>query len=429
MATPISSEPGGPNEISENSSSTYLLECGLHCTRQGRYHEGASYLALARQGLSSDQMYLAPVLDAIVRGFVGFWQAQEALLQASKTFARVDSEQQAQLDVLESLLPAPVGEAHRIPPDAGWLSHNASANEASRGFQPASEGFARDQFSKQLSFSTHDDMRGDPPLSPSSPEDSSTLPALYITCFKRFEVRRFGQPVVLCSSRNGQTILRYLVIQSGHCATIDTLMTLLWAEDESEVAQRKLHLAISALRHSLNRGYTSEPGGGYIVCRNRVYYLNSAAVIRTDVDEFLRCYQAGQQADKERVPYYERACSLYTGPLLPDDMYADWSFLQRERMSRAYIAMCEVLADHYLGSNQYEDAAKWANAILQENRCDELAHRQLIQIYAAQGRRSEALQQYLRCESILRKELDVPPVPETTRLMQTLLQTNAPQQT
>jgi DNA-binding SARP family transcriptional activator len=75
--------------------------------------------------------------------------------------------------------------------------------------------------------------------------------------------------------------------------------------------------------------------------------------------------------------------------------------------------MCRVLADHYLKTKHYEDAATWATAILKVNRYDESAHRQLIQIYAAQGRRSEALQQYQRCECLLREELGVAPLPET----------------
>jgi DNA-binding SARP family transcriptional activator len=102
-------------------------------------------------------------------------------------------------------------------------------------------------------------------------------------------------------------------------------------------------------------------------------------------------------------------------------MYADWSLLQREQLSQTYLTMCRALANYYLDNTNYEDAAKWAKAILKENRCDEAAHRQLIQIYAAQGRRSEALQQYQRCERVLREELEVQPLPETVRLLQALL--------
>jgi DNA-binding SARP family transcriptional activator len=291
---------------------------------------------------------------------------------------------------------------------------------------PSKEGLKSLQKSKQLPKLPSENTGASESFSPSLSQESTTLPALYITCFGRFEVRRLGKPVVLCSSHNGQNILRYLVVKSEHCATSDKLQALFWPEDEPEVAQNKLHIAISALRRSLNHGYTCKPACGYILYKNRVYHLNPAVVIQTDLDEFLHYYQAGQCTGEERAAFYEKACCLYTGPFLPEDMYADWSFLQREQLNRTYLAMCRVLADHYLHIKHYEDSAKWATAILKENSCDEAAHRQLIQIYAAQGYRSEAIQQYQRCQLLLREELGVQPLPETVLAFQNILSCEPP---
>src|SRR5439155_1348962 len=191
---------------------------------------------------------------------------------------------------------------------------NASGNRLLHVLRPSSEDLNSNPLSTPLLQRTSEDNKGNHSLPPSPLEKDTTLPALYITCFGRFEVKRLGGPVVLCSNRNGQTILRYLVAQSEHCATSDTLMTLLWPEDEPEVAQPRLHTAICALRRSLNHGYTCEPGYGYIVCKNRTYYLSTAVPIQTDVDQFLHYYQAGQQTNEERIVLYEKACRLYNGP-------------------------------------------------------------------------------------------------------------------
>ena len=86
--------------------------------------------------------------------------------------------------------------------------------------------------------------------------------------------------------------------------------------------------------------------------------------------------------------------------------------------------MCRTLTDHYLKVKSYEEAEKWATAVLKEDHCDELAYRQLIQVYAAQGRRSEALQQYQRCERILREELAAQPLPETMHIVQMMLKSD-----
>ena len=383
----------------EKPALNILLERGIRCTRQGRHSAGVICFALAREQLSPDQTQFAAVLDTFIQSHARYWQAQEALHTASKRFVEADIEQQTQLVVLEKLLPTLKEEMDRVPHSHPIVQVTKNSRE---------------------------------PLSPQPPlpitdfnRDPDILPSLYFICFNRFEVRRLGQTILLCSSLAGQSILRYLAMQPGHSATFDALMALLWPEDEPEVAQTKLHTAISRLRHSLNQGYKCNAGSGYIMCKNRVYSINPAVVIQTDVDEFLQYYELARQPIKERIALYEKACSLYTGPFLSEDLYADWSFLQREHLNRIYLSMCRVLSDHYLKTKGYEDAAKWATAILKINRCDEEAHRQLIQVYAAQGCQLEALQQYQRCESLLREEMGVLPLPETIRLSQMLL-TSAP---
>jgi DNA-binding SARP family transcriptional activator len=393
--------------VSEISSPAILLESGIHCTRKGHYVEGMIYFTRARERLSADQMDFAAALDAFIQSHARYLQAQEALHTTSRHFVEADTEQQTQLVALEKLLLTLREEADRAP-----MPHAI--------VQPTKDSWEY-QSPQSLQLPSADSNFEQPSLLHSFPKDCDILPALYFTCFGRFEVRRLGQSIRLCSSRSGQSILRYLVAQPGHRATSDTLQTLLWPEEEPEASQNKLHLAISALRRSLNHGCTCKSGCGYIVCKNQVYHLNPTAVVQTDLDEFLQCYQAGRRTNEERIDFYERACRLYTGPFLPEDRYADWSFLQREQLSRAYLAMCRVLSDHYLKIKQYEDASKWATAILQENHCDEWAYRQLMLIYAAQGCRSEALQQYQRCQFLLCEELGVHPSPETAHVFQSIL--------
>lgn len=425
MDSPLTPELNTLVVASETSSPGRLLESGFLCVRQGRYVEGLAYFALARERLSPDQAHLAAALDAFTQSHKAYSRAQEELLQASRHFARADAEQQVRLAALEDLLSIVLEETNKVPPNVGRLQRNARSNRLLHVLRPSSEDLNGKQLPMWLPQRTGEDNRGNQSLPPSSTKDSTTLPPLYITCFGRFEVKRLGRPVVLCSNRHGQTILRYLVAQSDHCATSDTLMTLLWPEDEPDVAQPRLHTAICALRRSLNYGYTSEPGNGYIECKNRTYCLGTAILVQTDVDQFLHYYQVGRQTDEERVALYEKACRLYTGPFLLEDKYADWSFLQREHLSRVYIDMCKTLTDHYLKVKSYEDAEKWATAVLKENHCEELAYQQLIQVYAAQGRRSEALQQYQRCERILREELAVQPLPETVHLFQMMLKSDS----
>ncbi len=305
MDSPLSPEQDILFVASETSSPERLLETGFLYVRQGRYDEGLAFFALARERLSPHQAHLAVVLDAFTQSHETYSRAQDELLQASRHFARADAEQQVQITALENLLPILLEETSVVSPPVGGLQQNARGNRWLHVLRSAPEDLNSNQLSKQLPQRTAEDKRAHQSLPPSPFEDSTTLPALYITCFGHFEVKRLGTPVVLCSNRHAQTILRYLVAQAEHCATSDTLMTLLWPEDEPEVVQPRLHTAICALRRSLNHGYSCESGYGYIGCKNRTYSLSTAIPIQTDVDQFLHYYQAGRQTSEERV-----ACRL-----------------------------------------------------------------------------------------------------------------------
>lgn len=402
----------------ETNSLASLLAQGIDCIRQGSYIEGATFFAIARERLTADQMHCAVLLDAFLQSHTSYWEAQQSLHLASKRFAEADIEQLTRLAAIEKLF-SDLNEKH---------DQVAQFNLTSQPPQPAQQSG-----SQLLQLPTPPN-----PLSinsmPSSLNDNESqsralhdkagdaLPDLYITCFGHFEVRQLDRVIPLCQNRSGQTILRYLIVQPKYCASRDTLMDVLWPEDPPEIARRKLQIAVSALRCSLNNGNSCDPGGGYILYKDQFYLLNPEARIHTDVDEFLSLWQAGRSASKtEAIGLFEKACRMYTDTFMIDDIYADWSSAKREKLSQMYMSMCHTMAGYYLESRRYEDAVKWTSEILKEDRCDEEAHRQLMRIYSVQGQRSEALRQFQRCKRILAEELGVTPSLETMNALQTLL--------
>src|SRR5436309_1207305 len=204
---------------SETSSPGRLLESGFLCVRQGRYVEGLTFFALARERLSPDQEHLAAELDAFIQSHKTYLRAQEELLRASKRFARADAEQPVQIAALENLLSILPVEMNKVSHNVNGLQQNARGNRLLHVLRSSSEDFNGHQLSMQSPQRTAENNKGNQSLPPSPLEKNTSLPALYITCFGRFEVKRLGTSVVLCSNRHGQTILRYLVAQSEHRAT------------------------------------------------------------------------------------------------------------------------------------------------------------------------------------------------------------------
>jgi len=405
------------NEASMRAYPLQLLKAGVCCIRQGQYTEGLVLLKRLRDIIQSDQ---AHIIDAFIQYHQVYIQAQTVLFQSCKHFTQVDAEWQARIEKLEHLLTALLNNVTEVLP--AW-----DRESAAQAYQrlPAFERLIELSDPFPISHPAVEQSNRGQLLSPAN-DSGAELSPLYITCFGHFAIKRCGKPVELCGSRNGQRILRYLIAQPGYSATNDALVDILWPEDETEVAQRKLHIAISALRRSLNDGIACKSGNGYILFKNGIYLLNPAAPIQTDVDEFLRCYQMGKQREEEQIALYERSCRLYTGPFLAEDRYADWSFLRREHLNQIYLSMCRTLSEHYLHARSYGDAEKWAVETLKENQCDEAAHLQLMQIYIAQSRRTAAIQQYQRCKHVLQEELGVQPMPQIVALFRSMLDGDPP---
>lgn len=380
----------------EPSALVHLLKQGLEAIVQERYAEAAAFFSIARAYLPSDHVHILAILDAFLAGNADYQQVKQALQEVSIRLVEAHTKQRMCVAALASPLATLIESMEAHYADAAKC--HAPAQDSSDSAEPHTSPLPQPAVEEQEWYSAE----------------------LSISCFGHFAVRRHGQPLTLCTNRKAQAILRYLVATAGHSASSDTLQALFWPEDTEETAQHKLHIAISNLRHALQQG-ESAAKQNYILYKNRMYTLNPALSLQTDVDIFRAYYQQGQQQAEERIFYYERACRLYSGPFLVEDLYADWSALQREKLCHSYLAMCSALAHHYLQTQRYAEAQTWATAMLTENRCDETAHRLLIQIYIAQGHRHNAIQQYRACEEILRQELGVRPLPETRAALHHLL--------
>lgn len=376
--------------LGESGTLGQELALGLAYAWQSHFADAADHFARARDEIAPTHSQLITALDAFVQSHARYWEAEQALHEASVQFSGAAAEQQLRLEELQRVL-ATLGTETESRPRPTLADRQARRTEAE--------------------WERHEAI-------PHAP-----LPSLAITCFGRFLVRRGGAPLALCQNRNGQAILRFLVTQPDHRATIDILLDALWPDDDPDTARHKLYVAISALRRALNGDYVREKGMGYLLCENGAYQLNPAVRIEIDADAFMEQYRAGQRAGgAAAVPHFEAACRLYTGPYLTEDLYADWSVIRREQLAQAYLTMCAALAGRYLDDGALDEAARWANATLAENRCDEVAYRQLMCAYARQGRRSEALRLYQRCERVLEAELGVEPMPATRDLFERILQ-------
>ena len=257
------------------------------------------------------------------------------------------------------------------------------------------------------------------------PASDTARSALRACFFGHFEM--FCDDEVLALGRSGKAlaILKYLLAHRTRPVSQDHLMGWLWPESNLKKARWSLNSAIHGLRKILSDCPTSSLTN-CILLEEGYYRLSPTVRVVTDVDEFDECYEKGRRLEKagrteEAAAEYEKAVELYRGDYLIEDLYEDWTMVERERLSNAYVDMLDRLAAHYMESGQLRESIRASYRVLEKDRCHEHSYRLLMRCYVRLGQRGRALRQYQLCEKILGQEYGTIPAPETQSFYKSLL--------
>src|SRR5439155_18199846 len=91
---------------------------------------------------------------------------------------------------------------------------------------------------------------------------------------------------------------------------------------------------------------------------------------------------------------YQVALDLYTGDLLPENVYEEWVGPRREALRRGHLSLLSELAERHEGRGETAQAIAALQRLVAEEPADEAAHTGLMRLYAAAGQRHQALRQY-----------------------------------
>lgn len=240
-----------------------------------------------------------------------------------------------------------------------------------------------------------------------------------------FEVWHDGQLINGFESQKVRALLAYLVLNHDTAHTRDHLAGLLWSEKDDETARRNLRQAVYNLRTSLPHADTPSPP---ILTTHQSVQFNPETDYWLDVAAFEDAVRRGMSVSAGVDPRHLAVASdLYRGDFLAGFFIADspafehWVLYEQERLREMAIQTLRRLVDYYLASREYRLGIQYAQRLLEIDPLFEEAHRNLMRLYALSGRRSRALSQYETCRNLLRDELGVEPLEETTALYQAVL--------
>ena len=225
------------------------------------------------------------------------------------------------------------------------------------------------------------------------------------------------------STRKSRLIFAMLVVRRGQDVSRDQILEYLWPGMDEARARNNFYVHWSAMRKALmgeTRSacpYVENIGG---LCRI------ASDLVTSDLEEFESQLARARQADAagdlaSALAGYHRVAEIYTGDLLPGDLYDDWFSALRDKCRQEH-------SDSMLRASRLLDEAGNTQKAIQLLRkalaydpWREDLYQAALTYQIATGQRSAAVMTYLECRSRLSEDLGLDPSEETQGLYQTVL--------
>ncbi|MBN1148339.1 MAG: diguanylate cyclase [Anaerolineales bacterium] len=227
-------------------------------------------------------------------------------------------------------------------------------------------------------------------------------------------------------------LLAYLAMERQRSHSRESLAELLWPERPEGVARTNLRQALLGVRRTIGDRVATSP---FLQLSEGAIQFNPPYPYWIDTSAFLACFQEVQSHNHASLDTceacmncYQEAVSLYRGDFLSDFTSFDnpplneWVIFQREQFFRYLMTALQNLTAFYQARSDFDTAFSFARQQVKLAPVEESAHRQLMSLLAASGRRSAALEQYQTCREILWEELGVEPSRETEQIYERIKQ-------
>jgi predicted ATPase/DNA-binding SARP family transcriptional activator len=217
--------------------------------------------------------------------------------------------------------------------------------------------------------------------------------------------------------RKAKSLVKLLALAPEHRVHREGATELLWPERTREAAANNFHQALYVARRALE--VAGAEASAVLPLRDDMLVLFPDGRVEVDIDVFeaavARARETGELSD------YRAALGLYGGELLPEDRYEGWAVGRREALSEAHLGLLLELSARL---DEDEDAPAAIEVLERAVVIDPLheeVHRALMRLFAAGGRRQQALEQYHQLREALSRDLEAEPDPQTARLYRALL--------
>ena len=258
-----------------------------------------------------------------------------------------------------------------------------------------------------------------------APVDPNAI-SLRVRFFGRFEVCYRGEGLSLGQNNKALAIFKYLLSRKSRSVSQDYLIEWLWPNSGLRKARWSLNSAIYSLRCTLGQELSSATPSSYVQLKAGYYHLAPELRPSSDVEEFDTRYERGRLLERSQqtlqaIGEYEKALELYRDDYLIEDLYEDWTMIERERLANSYVDMLNRVSRYYAENGRLQRSIQVCYQLLDKDPLHEESYQLLMRCYTRLGLRTRALHQYQLCEQILKRRYGMEPSPDTQDLYKSLM--------
>ncbi len=233
--------------------------------------------------------------------------------------------------------------------------------------------------------------------------------ALQVQLLGGFAVRANGVliPEAQWRSRRARSLVKLLALSPDHRLHRDQVLDALWPNSDLTAAANNLHQTLFTSRKIFEAA-----GVSALILQDSLLSLGDG--LSVDVEQFETA--AARAANRQDPALFRTALVLYTGDLLPADLYEEWTVVRRDSLRQLHLKLLLDLAHLLEIRKEYAAGIETLGQVLTADRAHEEAHAGLMRLYALSGQRQPALRQFQTLKEALRTELDAEPSPASLRL-------------
>lgn len=204
-------------------------------------------------------------------------------------------------------------------------------------------------------------------------------------------------------------LIAILTLSKDHSCSRSRLIDLLWSDRCNEQGR-------ASLRHSLwslKQVFGDDAGSLLQADRKRVRLNPDVCVM--DTAEFVRLSGAFESRDLEHAVSFYRG-ELLEGLFIRDRQWNEWLAIERESLNSRFLSVLAELCEIYRRQGAPRELIETGRRMVEYDFLSEPGYQAMMQGYLLSNQRSQALKQFQRYASLIKRELNSSPGPEISAL-------------